>query len=225
MSIIDIFASEFVPLACLIKMKGLLTAICVFMAVICSGQSQFIKVDFSYFATKNPVFKLGYEKGLDSSFFTLGGHIELGQYAANSKNFNFSSFTDYELFGAGILAESKYFILPEKDSRHYGGFISGFVLVRSLKERYTQDVSVSEEGFQLQDMNNHISKGIATHFGFALGYRSGCYAGPLHLEGLIGYGFGNNNLGEDHSGFRSRVTNLITSNDYFRAELSLIIDL
>lgn len=189
------------------------------------SQEHHVKVDFSYFATKNPVFKVGYEWVPDSSQWTFGAHAELGRYASNTKSINYSTISEYELSGYGGLIESKYFILPEKGETCYGGFVSAFALLRSLREIHTGNIILAEEGYDLRNLEHKANQGLAMHYGLAVGYRSGCYAGPIHFEILAGYGIGKLNLNEDQSGFRSRVTNFITQDDYLRLELNLILEI
>lgn len=193
------------------------------MSTIGFTQSNAVKIDFSYFITNTPLFKLGYEHKTDTlSQFSYGLNLEYGQYAVNTQGISFSSINDYQLHGFGVMPEVKYYLNKEQDKKFFGFFVSGFVLLKKVKEISLKNISVSPDGYDLSKSSSSSRQGVAYNYGLALGFRSGRPAGKLHVEGILGYGLGYNSLTNNETVIQYSSKDLFSKDDLLRLELNLV---
>lgn len=148
-----------------------------------SGFSQHqVAVNTNFFLTQRPVFMVGYSHSADSSQWSFGANAEFGRFNYSGKN-HLSSQIDQEVStGFGIMPEIRRYTRAQA----FGLFATSFCQIRRFKTTEQHGVTLTPNGYQLENPEISVRKQTTMRYGVGVGYRSGCHASRLHLEVLTG---------------------------------------
>jgi hypothetical protein len=200
----------------------LLGLVLLLFSSIASGQQHGVRVNANYLLTQDPIFMLGYEYSADSSSWGYNLNIDGGRYVHRSSDSPSSSIDTYVVRGMGLEASvRKYFSF--KYPGPYGWFLSSFTHLNTYKEEEQSGISQTTEGYAFDDPTIETNRYQTLRYGLATGFRSGCKAHKLHVEGLAGWYFGDHGL---HAGAGKFYDNLSLGEKVQRKikiELNLVV--
>lgn len=140
---------------------------------------QSLRIQNSFFLTGQPLFGIGYAFEGDDRF-TLGLHLEFGEYMSHQHDLINVDRPSYSLQGLALLPEARFYIgqADEGACTAHGVFIAGYGHLRRMSE-YSESLSAPLA-------QRRIGHSIGA--GAGIGYRTACGALPLHFEAFAGYG-------------------------------------
>ncbi|MCB0760184.1 MAG: hypothetical protein KDC12_01585 [Flavobacteriales bacterium] len=197
---------------------------CLALCLLSSGlwsQTHGFRFNANYLLTQEPVFMLGYEFAADSSSWSWNANVDGGRFVHRSADLPSAQTDTYVVRGLGLeLSSRRYF------SQHYTGpygfFLSAFAHAHNYVEEKNSGIGAKGDQLVVDNPTFERHNYQTMRYGAGLGYRSGCEANRLHVEGLAGWYFGDNGLSRGAGAFYDNLSQSELLQRKFKVELNLV---
>ena len=154
-----------------------------------AAQYHAVKLNTTFILHNRAMGGFGFEFCPDSSRFTYGINVEVGQYKVVENTAGSSSITTEQVVGVGLMPEVRQYLPWFGREKPLGAFVSGFGRIRMLRNEREGNVRSGTAGFQFEDTRRTVGRSVTLDGGLGLGYKTGKCKTGLQAEVVAGLGW------------------------------------